>query len=72
MQGKSKENKAESNVSDDPHKVLEKHLKPLHCDARAKVLCELLISNHDFCKGTLKNLIENDMLSGDVVSTFAP
>ena len=58
VQGKSKEIIAESNVSDNLRKVLEKHLKTLCCEKRVKVLCEFLVTNDAFCKGTLKNLIE--------------
>ena len=37
MQGKSEEIIAESNVSDNTHKVLENHFKLLCCDTSAKV-----------------------------------
>ena len=69
---KSDEIMAESSFSEDLNQILGKHLKPMRRDVRAKVLCELLIGNNNFCGRSLKKLIENEIISGEFMSIFAP
>ena len=62
----------ESSLSEYLNQILEKHLKLLHRDVRVKVLHELLIGNENFCSGSLKKLILNEITSGEFMSTFTP
>ena len=63
---------AESSLSGHLNQILEKHLKPLRRDVRAKALCELLIGNDNFCSRYLKKLIENEIISGEFRSILTP
>ena len=68
IQGKSEWIIAKLSFSKDLNQIFKKYLKPLYYDVRVKVLYELLISNNNFCKGFLKKLIKNVIISGKFIS----